>query len=127
MKHCPECNIEYRDEASICSDCDVALVDGEPEEAAEPDLELERVYATGNPALVPIVKSLLDDAGIKYLAKGDAIQDLIGWGRFGGSLEHTATPFEFLVAPDDVDAARAILEPLDDAEIEEIPEEEWED
>jgi hypothetical protein len=47
---------------------------------------METVYATGDPALVALVKSLLEDAEIECFTKGDEIQDLIGWGRLGGAL-----------------------------------------
>lgn len=113
MKHCPECNVEYRDTAIRCSDCDVELAIGPPTEDRRPDLKLESVYATSNPAIVALVKSLLDDAGIEYLAKGDAIQDLVGWGRFLG-FNNPVAPFEFLVASEDAPAARDILARLED-------------
>jgi hypothetical protein len=123
MKHCPECNVEYRDTAIRCSECDLALALGPPTEEEHPDLKLETVYATGNPGLVALVKSLLEDAEIEYFTKGDEIQDLIGWGRFAG-LNYAIGPVEFVVASDDAPTAREMLAHLEDAVPEELPEEE---
>lgn len=115
--HCPHCNLEYEEGAEHCSDCGAALVTGPPVEPAEethPDVVLERVYATGNPALIPIVKSLLEDAEIEYLAKGETIQDLFGWGRIGAGFNYITGPVEFFVSSEDAPTAREILRPLED-------------
>jgi len=124
MKHCPECNAEYVESADRCSDCDVELLPGpvvkesEPEES-HPDVALERVYAAGDPVRVALARSLLDDAHIQYMAKGDGIQDLFGWGRFGAGLNYVVGPVEFFVASDDAGAAREILAQLDEPRSEE--------
>ena len=41
---------------------------------------LVTVYETGNEAVVAVIKSVLDEAGIRYLAKGEGVQDLFGVG-----------------------------------------------
>lgn len=127
MKHCPSCNVEYQERASRCSDCDVALEPGSPaqEQESHPDITLECVYATGDPALIPIVKSLLDDAEIEYLAKGDGIQDLFGWGRFGSGLNFVIGPVEFFVASEEAAAAREIVSHLSEVTPDAPPEDEW--
>ncbi len=107
MKHCPECNVEYIDIAIRCSDCDVELTSGPPISEEHPDPEIETVYATGDPALVAMAKSLLEDAKIEYYTKGDDIQ-LFGGGRLGG-FNILCGPVEFLVAAEDAPAAREIL------------------
>ena len=113
---CPECTIEYRDGFTRCSDCDVELVATLPEPEGEPDLELVKIYETGNPALVPFFESLLKDAGIEYLIKGAAIQDLFGWGRFGAKQSYAVGPVEFYVRADAADDARAIVARLEESE-----------
>jgi hypothetical protein len=126
MKHCPECNVEYIDTAIRCSDCDVELTLGPPippiqEDHADP--KMETVYATGDPALLALAKSLLEDADIEYFTKGEEIQDLIGGGRLGG-LNYVTGPVEFLVAAGNAPTARELLAHLDDAVPEELSEEE---
>jgi hypothetical protein len=62
--------------------------------------------------LIALIKSLLDDAGIRYLAKGDDIQDLFGWGRFG-TVASVVGPVEFFVASEEAVQAREILAHLE--------------
>ena len=126
MKHCPECNVEYHDTAIRCSDCDVELTLGPPIppiQEEHPDPKIETVYATGDPALVTMVKSLLESAEIEYFTKGYEIQDLVGIGRLGG-LNYVIGPVEFVVAAKDAPTARELLAHLDDAVSDELPEEE---
>ena len=123
MKHCPECNVEYIDTAIRCSDCDVELTWGPAIQEEHPDPKIETVYVTGDPALVAIVKSLLEDAEIEYFTKGYEIQDLIGIGGLGG-LNYATGPVEFAVAGKDAPTARELLAHLDDPVPDEPPEEE---
>jgi hypothetical protein len=120
MKHCPECNVEYIDTAIRCSDCDVELTLGSAIPEEHPDPKIETVYATTDPALVALVKSLFEDAGIEYFTKGDGIQDLIGIGRLGG-INILCGPVEFVVAAGDVPTAQELLAHLDDAVPNELP------
>jgi hypothetical protein len=123
MKHCPECNVEYIDTAVRCSDCDVELALGPAVQEEHPDPKIETVYFTGDPALIVLAKSLLEDAEIEYFTKGDEIQDLIGVGTLGG-LNYVTGPVEFVVAAKDAPTARELLAQLDDAVPDELLEEE---
>jgi hypothetical protein len=84
---------------------------------------IETVFATGDPALVALAKSLLEDAKIEYFTRGHEIQDLIGIGGLGG-LNYVTGPVEFVVAGKDAPTARELLAHLDDAVPDEPPEEE---
>jgi hypothetical protein len=121
MKHCPECNVEYIDTAIRCSDCDVELALGPAIREEHPDPKIETVYATRNPTLVALAKSLLEDAEIEYFTKSYGIP-LMG-GESGG-LNYVNGPMEFLVAGKDAPTARELLAHLDDAVSNEPPEEE---
>ena len=81
---------------------------------AEPEVDLVRIYKCSNPALVPVVESLLNDAEIVFMMKGDQIQDLFGWGRFGTGSNYVTGPVEFWVRADEEAEARAILATLDE-------------
>jgi hypothetical protein len=76
---------------------------------AEPDVDLVRVYRCSNPALVPVVESLLNDAEIVFMMKGDYIQDL-------GS-NYVTGPVEFWVRADEEAEAREILATLDEPDL----------
>ena len=106
---CPNCKSEYREGFTRCSDCDVDLVASVPEEPAKPNLPLVKVYESGNAALIPVVESLLADADIEFMTKGEPIQDLFGWGRFGSNLNFAIGPVEFYVSENDADNARSML------------------
>ena len=75
------------------------------DESAEPVTVLE----SSDPALLAIAKSLLDDAGIPYFAKGEGVQDLFGAGRFGTGFNPFTGPIELQVSAEDANEAHAIL------------------
>ena len=69
------------------------------------------VFETGDASLVPVIASLLTDADIPFLSRGEAIQDLFAWGRISGNNPVTG-PVQFLVPPQHAAAARELLEAL---------------
>ena len=124
MKHCPECNVEYIDTAIRCSDCDVELALGPPIPSIpeeHPDPKIETVYATRNPTLVALAKSLLEDAEIESFIKSYGIP---GLANIGGGLNCVTGPMEFVVAGKDAPTARELLAHLEDALPDEPSEEE---
>lgn len=78
------------------------------------DIHLLPIYTCSNPALVPVVESLLRDAGIEFMTRGAAIQDLFGWGRFGTGSNYATGPVEFWVRADEAEEARSVLAALDE-------------
>jgi hypothetical protein len=116
---CPNCATEYREGFTHCVDCDVDLV--EPVEAPpgerQEDIQLVKVYEGGNAAVLPLVESVLRDAGIEFLKRGEALQDLFALGRFGtGGGSNVAGPVEFWVRAEDEAQAREVLESAVDEE-----------
>ncbi len=82
---CPQCGAEYREGFLECSDCHLPLVaalPSEPQPQPQPDLELVTVLVTGNPALIAVAKSLLEDSGIEYLTQNEGLHDLFPVDRF---------------------------------------------
>ena len=107
---CPECGCEYRDGFLRCSDCDVDLVVPSPREPAEgPEIKLVQVFEGGNPAILPLVESVLDEAGIEFSTSSENLQDLFGGGRFGGGWNYLIGPVKFFVREEDEQNARAVL------------------
>jgi hypothetical protein len=106
---------EYVDSVEVCPHCGTRLVEGprsEPEtrafEERIPDLDMVCVLRTADEALAALAKSMLESENIAYVVRGEALQDLLGWGRIGG--------FNYLVGPAEVvhaadaDRARALLQ-----------------
>jgi hypothetical protein len=110
---CPECAAEYRDGFTRCSDCQIDLVDPAITTEHVPETRLVKVYESGNAAIIPFVQSLLADAGIDFMTKGEPLQDLFGWGRFGANLNYVIGPVQFYVREEDQEEAVAIFRSLD--------------
>lgn len=70
---------------------------------------LVTVYETGHEGIISIVKSILDEANIRYLAKGEGVQDLFGVGILGTGFNPITGPVQFRVMPEDADYARELL------------------
>jgi hypothetical protein len=69
------------------------------------------VLATGDPAILAIAESLLEDAGIEFVALGEGLQDFFGMGRLGG-YNQVVGPVRIQVAAEDADDAVALLKDL---------------
>lgn len=66
---CPNCRTEYRQGITVCADCGAKLVDQLPLEVD--DREVVTVLETGDLAVVALAKSMLEEGGIDYVAKGE--------------------------------------------------------
>ena len=125
MKYCPNPSCgglekfktisEFNDTAMVCSDCGADLVSGPapdtlPRDKSTPDpnLELVPILQTTREADLVIIESLLAEAEIPYLARGQQIQDLFGWGRLVG-INPITGPVEFLVSAEDYADAQEVL------------------
>ncbi len=82
---CPRCRAEYLPDVAECADCGVPLVHEDalpPVPAADTeDLDLVTIVELTDAGRLALAKSLLDDADIPSLARGDGLQDLFGLGR----------------------------------------------
>lgn len=111
---CPNCGAEYREGFTRCADCDVDLVPPPP--PPPPDershIELVKVWETGNPALIALIESVLDDAGIDYSTSSENLQDLFGLGRFGSNYNYLIGPVKFFVRAEDEDEALKLIEQM---------------
>lgn len=75
-------------------------------------VELVTIVETGDPALIAVVKSVLDDAGIAYFAKGEQLQNLFGIGQFGVGFNPIVGPVELQVRQPDAREARELVRDL---------------
>jgi hypothetical protein len=107
---------EYVDSVAVCPQCGTPLLDAKPAaenspvpEAPYAAIEMVCVLRTADEGLASLVKSMFDGEGIRYVVRGEGLQDLLGWGRVGG-FNYIVGPAEFLVHQDDADRARALLQ-----------------
>ena len=70
---------------------------------------LVTILKTGDPAILAYAESLLKEAGIQFLAKGEGLQDLFGFGRIGTGYNLVSGPIEIQIAPQDEDKAKKLL------------------
>lgn len=71
---CPQCGSEFREGFTVCSDCRVDLVtalSADDRGGERPEMELVTVLDSTNPALIGIAKTVLESAGIEFLAVGE--------------------------------------------------------
>jgi hypothetical protein len=115
---CPQCGAEYRDEFTRCADCDVDLIEplppSPPDERAQ--IELVKIFESGNPSLIAIAESLLDDGEIDYSTTSEGLQDILAAGRFAGGFNYLVGPVMFYVRAEDEADALAILAALSEDE-----------
>ena len=106
---CPKCKAEFIKGISECPDCKIKLVEKLPDKEF---LEFVPIFSTGNCNLMPIAKTLLDDAKIEYFIKNERTQDILGGGRFGLGYNLVTGAMELLVDKDDKEEAEMILKEL---------------
>ena len=67
MRSCPACGAEYTEKATVCSECQVTLVDGPAATAPDTDVELvrwERVYAAQDQVAAVMLRGVLEAENI---------------------------------------------------------------
>ena len=79
-----------------------------PESAPDPNIKLVTVFETGDPGLMAVVRSILDEAGIEHTVQGESARDVMGWGSMSPP---GATP-QFQVREEDAAEAVALLRRL---------------
>ena len=90
----------------------VSELPGEPEY-----VELVTVLTSGDPAILAVARSMLEDAGIECLVKGEGLEDLFAAGRLGFGFNPAVGPIEIQVVKDDEqEAMEALREFLEDME-----------
>ena len=74
--------------------------------------QLVEVMAVQNPAVLPIVKSLLEEGEFTFVIKNELTQGLFAWGQFGTGYNLITGPPTVLVEASRAEEARQLLEPV---------------
>jgi len=110
---CPECGGEYREGFTHCADCDVDLVESLPlPEEEEPDMGLVTVLETDDPAELALAESLLREAGIPFVKRGDYLHNQFVFGALGLGFNDVAGAVVIQVAEEHAEAADQALEEI---------------
>jgi len=121
--YCPECNAEYRPGFETCSDCDIPLVKGIPPEIVNDSNKpvvkekLVTVYSTSNPALIAMVKSLLNSYQIIYCTAGENVQNLFGLGILGTGYNVVTGAVRIMVSEEKAEFARDLLKDIEASKV----------
>lgn len=110
---CTTCGGEFVDEVVMCPDCGIPLVAKQPEPVESAD-EFVQVFQTADASLLPVVKSVLDGAGIPHIVQGDEAQGLYPFGSLGGGSDNRLLAAVVLVPASRREVAAAVLEELDE-------------
>lgn len=116
---CPQCQGEFVPGIEVCNDCGIPLVEPPPDEeeyleSEQPFEELVTVLESGDPGLLAIATSLLDEEGILYSAGSETVQDLFGVGRMGSfNFNFILGPVPIRVRASDAELARELLREID--------------
>jgi len=75
---CPNCKAEYVEGITICTDCEIELVDQLPEINHEENATFVPILSTKSMGDIAIIKSLLDEQGIEYFIQGENMLHVLG-------------------------------------------------
>jgi 5'(3')-deoxyribonucleotidase len=103
---CPKCKSEYREDFTMCSDCNVPLVEKLSSETEEEDklhdVDFECIASTNNAMDVALIKSILDSENIKYYVTDEMSMSYL-----------VAVPARFFVEIHQVEMAKELITGLD--------------
>ncbi|HXV78127.1 MAG TPA: DUF2007 domain-containing protein [Candidatus Polarisedimenticolaceae bacterium] len=108
MAHCADCE-QVLDEEGRCPDCD-DRAEADPVRVTQ---ELVAVLRTSDSNLLPVVKSVLQAAGIPFVVQGDEAMGLLPLGPFGGGVFRDVLGASVLVPQDRADEALELLRSCD--------------
>ena len=74
--------------------------------------DLVTVFESSDVTLLALAKAALDEAGIRYVAQSEDIQDLFGLGRLGSGYNAITGPPRIRVTAEEAERAREVLREL---------------
>lgn len=114
---CPKCRAEYDAGIRECADCALALVEKllpePPHDAMWDTGETVKLVEPADLAALTLAKMRLDIAGIPYLVKNEALQNLFTYGAIGG-YNHAVGATQIRVMKADAAAAIEALRDVDE-------------
>lgn len=106
--YCPNCRSEFRSGVPRCPDCDVPLVAALPVERHDQAAWVEAME-TADPALLPVLRSALEAAGIPCAVAGEEAVGIFPLGLNDTHFAQSGIAARLLVPPDRLAEARELL------------------
>jgi Putative prokaryotic signal transducing protein len=120
---CPQCGAEYRPGFTRCYDCQVDLVEQPPprkprrrprdKSEASPSVQLLKpvcIFRSGDPGRIAVAQSILRSAEVPFVVLNEAVQDMVGLGRFPAGFNIALGPVKIMVSESDAEDARLLVE-----------------
>lgn len=76
----------------------------------EEDIKLVTLVSSGDVLYIGLIKSILTDAKIPFMAKNEQLQNLFGFGNLGGHANPLSGPIEIVVKEEDYETAKKLIE-----------------
>ncbi|MEO8505319.1 MAG: DUF2007 domain-containing protein [Acidobacteriota bacterium] len=106
---CPNCRSEFREGIERCPDCDLPLVKSLPVERHDQAPWVE-IMETADPSLIPVLRSVLEGAGIPCAIEGEEAVGIFPVGIGDTHLAQSGIGARVKVPADRADEALALLE-----------------
>ena len=105
---CTKCNKIIETSEERCPSCNTILLTNKPESEKS---DFVKVFESADLGLTAIIKSILINADIEYLVRGEHMQSILG-GQFSFAFGADIGKVEFFVHRDDEEVATEILTEL---------------
>ncbi|OIP95667.1 hypothetical protein AUK40_05835 [Candidatus Wirthbacteria bacterium CG2_30_54_11] len=76
------------------------------------DEPLVSICSTPDIALLALARATLDEVGIKYMVKGEQLQNVLGLGTLGMGYNPIAGPAEIFILAKNAKQAHELIDPL---------------
>ncbi len=112
---CPDCGTSITPQAETCLQCGVRIVwDGGTAEFYPPETFVP-VFVAYDPAMLPVVESLLTANGIPFVVPNEVTQDIMGLGRLAGGYNLIVGPPVVRVSSEHAQAASKLIASVTEA------------
>jgi hypothetical protein len=106
---CPNCGTGVEQGVTQCPQCEIAVAwEGDTATFHLPQDDVP-VFTATDPAMLPVIESLLDASGIPYVVSDDVSQDFMSWGRLIAGYSPVTGPPVVRVPAEHAEAARELI------------------
>jgi hypothetical protein len=75
------------------------------------------VFESGHEGLIALAKSMLDEANIQYVVKGEGVENLLGVGVMGTGFNPVTGAIQIQVLEEKAEEARELLKDLKESDL----------
>lgn len=75
------------------------------------------VFESGHEGVIALAKSMLDEAGIEYVVKGEGVENLLGVGVMGTGFNPVTGAIQIQVLENKANEARELLKDLKESDV----------